>query len=105
MIATSEKAHEIADNGTFTRQKNRFAVPFGTGEGDRFWNNASDDDDPSGFLPVEPGRYRLIVAKICHWAHRQLIALNLLGLSTAHNGEPRGHGASGAHRIRLGVLP
>lgn len=31
-------------------------------------------------LPVESGKYRLIVAKICPWAHRQLIVRELLGL-------------------------
>ncbi|GMO27914.1 MAG: glutathione S-transferase C-terminal domain-containing protein [Termitinemataceae bacterium] len=81
MVATSEKAHEIADNGAFVRQKNRFTTPFGSSETLRFWNNVFDDDDPGGFLPVEAGRYRLIAAKICPWAQRQLIALRLLGLS------------------------
>jgi putative glutathione S-transferase len=30
--------------------------------------------------PVEPGRYRLIVAKACPWANRSIIVRNLLGL-------------------------
>ena len=30
--------------------------------------------------PVEPGRYRLIVAKACPWANRSIIVCNLLGL-------------------------
>jgi putative glutathione S-transferase len=30
--------------------------------------------------PVEPGRYRLIVAKACPWANRAIIVRNLLGL-------------------------
>lgn len=54
------------ETGAFNRQTNRFTTPFGSGEGE---------------LPVEAGRYRLLVAKICPWAHRQLIALSLLGLN------------------------
>ncbi|GHT87490.1 hypothetical protein AGMMS49960_10030 [Betaproteobacteria bacterium] len=58
-------AKETAADGSFIRQPVRFATPFGHGEGK---------------LPVERGRYRLIVSKACPWAHRQLIALRLLGL-------------------------
>jgi len=64
-IATSENAHEISDSGAFVRQKNRFTTPFG---------------DKPGELPVEANRYRLLWAPICPWAHRQVIALKLLGL-------------------------
>jgi len=65
-IATSESAHEISKEGAFVRQKNHFATPFGSGENE---------------LPVEANRYRLLWAGICPWAHRQVIALNLLGLT------------------------
>ncbi|MCC8122803.1 MAG: glutathione S-transferase C-terminal domain-containing protein [Oscillospiraceae bacterium] len=51
--------------GAFQRQKNRFDTPFGDGEQE---------------LPVEAGRYRLLWTPICPWAHRQMIALKLLGL-------------------------
>ena len=64
-IAMSENEHEITGEGAFVRQQNRFVTPFGAGEGD---------------LPVEAGRYRLIVSAGCPWAHRQLIVLRLLGL-------------------------
>jgi putative glutathione S-transferase len=64
-IATSELAHEITATGAFQRQQNRFTTPFGSGEGE---------------LPVEAGRYRLLVAGVCPWAHRQLIVFSLLGL-------------------------
>lgn len=67
-VATSEAEHEITATGAFQRQANRFTAPFGPGEGE---------------LPVEAGRYRLIVAGVCPWAHRQLIVLRLLGLETA----------------------
>jgi putative glutathione S-transferase len=64
-IATSESEHEISDRGEFVRQANRFTTPFGGKEGE---------------LPVEAGRYRLLWAAICPWAHRQIIAFKLLGL-------------------------
>jgi glutathionyl-hydroquinone reductase len=31
-------------------------------------------------FPVEPGRYRLVVARACPWAHRSIIVRRLLGL-------------------------
>jgi putative glutathione S-transferase len=49
----------------FVRQANRFTTPFGDGPGE---------------LPVEPGRYRLLWAAICPWAHRSVIVRRLLGL-------------------------
>ena len=64
-IATSETEHEIKTDGSFNRQKNRFNTPFGNKEGE---------------LPVEAGRYRLLWAPICPWAHRQVIVRKLLGL-------------------------
>jgi putative glutathione S-transferase len=64
-IAMSENAHEITKTGAFQRQQNRFTTPFGTEQGN---------------IPVEAGRYRLIVSNGCPWAHRQLIVLRLLGL-------------------------
>lgn len=67
-VATSEKEHEITESGAFRRQKNRFETPFGNEKGE---------------LPVEAGRYRLLWAPICPWAHRQVIAIKLLGLENA----------------------
>lgn len=64
-IATSEDAHEIANNGAFVRQQNHFTTPF---------------SDKEGELPIEAGRYRLLWAKICPWAHRAVIVRQLLGL-------------------------
>lgn len=64
-IATSEDANEISKEGAFVRQKNRFDTPFGEKEGE---------------LPVESGRYRLLWARICPWAHRVMIVRELLGL-------------------------
>lgn len=56
---------EIRSDGSFQRQKTHFTTPFGDGEGQ---------------LPIEKNRYRLLVSYACPWAHRQLIALKLLGL-------------------------
>ena len=47
---------EVDSEGNFNRQKNQFETPFGEGEGK---------------LPVEPGRYRLLWAPVCPWAHPQ----------------------------------
>ncbi|WP_040952439.1 glutathione S-transferase family protein [Gorillibacterium massiliense] len=64
-VAKHEEVNEITKDGAFNRQKNRFATPFG---------------DQPGDLPVEAGRYRLLWAKICPWAHRAVIVRELLGL-------------------------
>ncbi|MDR1470614.1 MAG: glutathione S-transferase C-terminal domain-containing protein [Spirochaetaceae bacterium] len=64
-VATSELQHEISASGAFVRQQNQFATPFGSGVGE---------------LQVKAGRYRLLWARICPWAHRQIIAFTLLGL-------------------------
>ncbi|MDR2194595.1 MAG: glutathione S-transferase C-terminal domain-containing protein [Treponema sp.] len=63
--AASESRYEITKSGAFARQQNRFTTPFGSGAGE---------------LPVEAGRYRLLWARVCPWAHRQIIAFKILGL-------------------------
>lgn len=60
-----ELTREVGGGGRFVRQANRFTTPFGNEPGD---------------LPVEPGRYRLLWAPICPWAHRAVIVRRLLGL-------------------------
>ncbi len=65
-VSTSEKKHEIGENGAFVRQQNRFDTPFG---------------DEEGQLLVEANRYRLIWTPLCPWATRQKIVFNLLGLN------------------------
>jgi putative glutathione S-transferase len=66
-VAASESQHEISETGAFVRQPNRFTTPFGPGKDE---------------LPVEAGRYRLLWARICPWAHRQIIVFKLLGLDS-----------------------
>lgn len=66
--AISETVRETDGRGGFARQSNSFGTGFGEGPGQ---------------LPVEAGRYRLIAALICPWAHRQLIVRELLGLQEA----------------------
>ncbi len=39
--------------------------------------------DGGGHWPVEPGRYRLVVARACPWANRAIIVRRLLGLEEA----------------------
>ena len=58
-------AKEINQKGQFLRQENQFSTPFGEGENG---------------LPVEAGRYRLLWAPVCPWAHRAIIVRRLLGL-------------------------
>ncbi len=64
----SELTKEVGSNGSFVRQQNRFTTPFGEGPGE---------------LPVEAGRYRILWAPICPWAHRAIIVRKLLGLEEA----------------------
>lgn len=64
-MTTEFVRQEVDYKGRFRRQKTRFVTPFG-----------EEEDE----LPVEKNRYRLIVSYACPWAHRQLIALKLLGL-------------------------
>lgn len=62
---TSENVNEITSDGSFNRQKNRFTIPFGNNPGE---------------LPIEAGRYRLLWAPVCPWAHRSVIVRKVLGL-------------------------
>jgi putative glutathione S-transferase len=62
---TSGTIKEIKADGSFNRQKNRFNTPFSNIDGE---------------LPVEAGRYRLLWAAVCPWAHRSVIVRRILGL-------------------------
>lgn len=46
-------------------------------------DNARDCPTEGQLWPVEPGRYRLIVARACPWANRAIIIRRLLGLEDA----------------------
>lgn len=59
---------EFDKKGNFTRQSNLFTTPFGSEAGD---------------LPVAAGKYRLVWAPVCPWAHRAIIVRRLLGLEEA----------------------
>ena len=48
-VASSELKREIADNGAFVRQKNRFDTPFGNESGHRYAPGLRDRSLPSGF--------------------------------------------------------
>lgn len=63
-----EKTVEQTDDGGFRRQSNAFTTRFGP---------------KATQLPVETGRYRLIVSAGCGWSRRILILRRLLGLETA----------------------
>lgn len=55
-----------AEGGEFTRDT-------------RYIDSRITADGRDGY-PVEPGRYRLIVARACPWANRAIIVRRLLGL-------------------------
>ncbi|MDR1568176.1 MAG: glutathione S-transferase C-terminal domain-containing protein [Streptococcaceae bacterium] len=56
---------EIAKDGRFIRQTNQFTAKFGDGVDE---------------LPVVAGKYRLLWAPVCPWAHRAVIVRKVLGL-------------------------
>ena len=47
---------------------------------DRITKDAREIGEGIPTWPVEPGRYRLVVARACPWAHRSIIVRRLLGL-------------------------
>ncbi|MAS94984.1 MAG: glutathione-dependent reductase [Verrucomicrobiales bacterium] len=61
--------NEQSDDGSFDRQEDAF----------RDWV----EDYPDAAFPVEKNRYHLYVCYACPWAHRIIIARELLGLSEA----------------------
>lgn len=67
-MVVNDVSREISATGAYQRQSNAFETPFGDGPDE---------------LPVEAGRYRLLAVGSCPWAHRQLVALNVLGLTDA----------------------
>lgn len=50
---------------------------------DRITRDADAGPNGEPGWPVEPGRYRLVVARACPWAHRATIVRRLLGLEDA----------------------
>ncbi|MGW6540947.1 glutathione S-transferase family protein [Streptomyces sp. NPDC055051] len=55
----------------------------GTYERDRHYLTTRITADGRDGYPVEPGRYRLIVARACPWANRAVIVRRLMGLEEA----------------------
>ena len=49
----------------------------------RYLNGRITAGGRDGTLPVEAGRYRLVVARACPWANRTMIVRRLLGLEPA----------------------
>jgi glutathionyl-hydroquinone reductase len=62
----SESDGYVSDDGEFTRDQN-------------YLTTRITADGRDGY-PVEPGRYRLVVARACPWANRAIIVRRLLGL-------------------------
>jgi putative glutathione S-transferase len=67
--STFSLGREGADDGSFRRQESQF----------RRWVS----DEPGSEFPVRRGRYHLYVARACPWAHRTIIARQLMGLEDA----------------------
>jgi putative glutathione S-transferase len=65
-MATTETGSYVNPTGEFSRDQ-------------RYISTRVTADGRDGF-PVEPGRYRLVVARACPWANRAIIVRRLLGL-------------------------
>lgn len=65
-MATESDTQDIDSYGSFTRDQNYITTRITA-------------DGRDGY-PVEPGRYRLVVARACPWANRAIIVRRLLGL-------------------------
>jgi glutathionyl-hydroquinone reductase len=68
-ITPDGSVHAMSTDGTFVRDT-------------RYLNARITADGREGW-PVEPGRYRLAVARACPWANRAIIVRRLLGLESA----------------------
>ncbi len=66
MATSSSGGTYVAPEGEFTRDANYISTRITA-------------DGREGY-PVEPGRYRLVVARACPWANRSIIVRRLLGL-------------------------
>jgi putative glutathione S-transferase len=60
-----------------------YVVPGGSFERDTNYITTRITLDGADGYPVEPGRYRLVVARACPWANRAIIVRRLLGLEDA----------------------
>jgi putative glutathione S-transferase len=62
------------------KKSGSYVVPGGEFERDTAYIETRITADGRDGYPVEPGRYRLIVARACPWANRSIIVRRLLGL-------------------------
>src|SRR3954462_15499568 len=65
-LSDMSDTRDVAEDGSFERDQN-------------YLTTRITADGRDGY-PVEPGRYRLIVARACPWANRAIIVRRLLGL-------------------------
>lgn len=71
-----EAPHNASRDGAYERDTSYIE--------DRIVTDVDKPHDGKGDLwPVEPGRYRLMAARACPWAHRTIITRRLLGLEDA----------------------
>ena len=69
----AEKSAEKSAEGTYVKSGEEF-------DRDTNYITTRITEDGSDGYPVEPGRYRLVVARACPWANRTIIVRRLLGL-------------------------
>lgn len=80
--ATTGPAHNASPDGEFVRDTAYIADRFDASLPAGSAPVANPDDDTLRW-PVEAGRYRVIAARACPWAHRVVITRRLLGLENA----------------------
>jgi putative glutathione S-transferase len=69
----AEKSAEKSAEGSYVKSGEEF-------DRDTNYITTRITEDGSDGYPVEPGRYRLVVARACPWANRTIIVRRLLGL-------------------------
>ena len=74
------EAEDDATTGPDDGQAQGVYVTEGSFERDQRYLDARITPDGRDGWPVEPGRYRLVVARACPWANRAIIVRRLLGL-------------------------
>ncbi|MDY5784769.1 glutathione S-transferase C-terminal domain-containing protein [Corynebacterium sp.] len=79
--SSANPAKNAAEQGAYERDttyiEDRFSSSLEPG------SQPTANDDSTYTWPVEPGRYRLMAARACPWAHRSIITRRLLGLEDA----------------------
>ena len=76
MTTTARSTDDYSPNGAYVAKGDEF-------KRDSTYITTRITEDGRDGYPVEPGRYRLVVARACPWANRAIIVRRLLGLEDA----------------------